>query len=260
MRQGGGQLLPSSKRLHSPNSKVRSSSSIRRSEMKSLRSRPSGVTVVSGCVRNCRRNHHHHPRRRRKREDFQEDKQRKQMITMRFFTFGGGRSSAVNSAVNSFDAKSDEEDDFDKNVAKSETIMGIECESGISYDENLVGLTKPIAFALFKHKTQAVITLGIVLLFSTADRTIFTLAALPIANELGLSIAQIGWIQNVFLIGYMSTNVIGGQLATSKKSGSISPSSLLFLALFFWSLAVSGVADVVVVEAAAVCYSDWRRF
>jgi len=55
--------------------------------------------------------------------------------------------------------------------------MGIECESGISYDENLVGLTKPIAFALFKHKTQAVITLGIVLLFSTADRTIFTLTA-----------------------------------------------------------------------------------
>ena len=53
------------------------------------------------------------------------------MITMRFFTFGGGRSSAVNSAVNSFDAKSsDEEDDFDKNVAKNETIMGIECESG----------------------------------------------------------------------------------------------------------------------------------
>lgn len=162
---------------------------------------------------------------------------------MRFFTFGGGRrsSASLNSALNSFDAKSsDEEDeDFDKNVAKNETIMGIECESGISYDENLVGLTKPIAFALFKHKTQAVITLGIVLLFSTADRTIFTLTALPIANELGLSIAQIGWIQNVFLIGYMSTNVIGGQLATSKKSGSISPSSLLFLALFFWSLAVA---------------------
>ena len=171
---------------------------------------------------------------------------------MRFFTFGGGRrsSASLNSAVNSFDAKSsDEEDeDFDKNVAKNETIMGIECESGISYDENLVGLTKPIAFALFKHKTQAVITLGIVLLFSTADRTIFTLTALPIANELGLSIAQIGWIQNVFLIGYMSTNVIGGQLATSKKSGSISPSSLLFLALFFLVVGRRGVADVVVVE------------
>ena len=59
---------------------------------------------------------------------------------MRFFTFGGGRrsSASLNSAVNSFDAKSsDEEDeDFDKNVAKNETIMGIECESGISYDED----------------------------------------------------------------------------------------------------------------------------
>ena len=121
---------------------------------------------------------------------------------------------------------------------KKKNDIGIEFES-ISYDENFVGLTKPIAFALFKHKTQAVITLGLVLLFSTADRTIFTLTALPIAKELQLSIAQIGWIQNVFLIGYMSTNVIGGQLATSKKSGSISPANLLFLALFFWSLAVA---------------------
>ena len=98
---------------------------------------------------------------------------------------------------------------------------------------------KSIALALFKHKTEAVVTLGMVLLFSTADRTIFTLTALPIARELGLSIKDIGLIQNVFLLGYMMTNVIGGHLSTpSRGKRSISPANLLFIALFFWSLAV----------------------
>ena len=128
-------------------------------------------------------------------------------------------------------------DDEEEKATKKNDI-GIEFEQ-MSSDENFVGLTKPIAFALFKHKTQAVITLGLVLLFSTANRTIFTLTALPIANELQLSITQIGWIQNLFLVGYMCTNVIGGQLATDSKSRIISPTNLMFLVLFLWSLAVA---------------------
>ena len=128
-------------------------------------------------------------------------------------------------------------DDEEEKATKKNDI-GIEFEQ-MSSDENFVGLTKPIAFALFKHKTQAVITLGLVLLFSTANRTIFTLTALPIANELQLSITQIGWIQNLFLVGYMCTNVIGGQLATNRKSRIISPTNLMFLVLFLWSLAVA---------------------
>jgi ACS family sodium-dependent inorganic phosphate cotransporter-like MFS transporter 9 len=155
-----------------------------------------------------------------------KERRRRKIVVAAAFAVGASSSSSLG------EGEEEEEEEKKKND------IGIEFES-ISYDENFVGLTKPIAFALFKHKTQAVITLGLVLLFSTADRTIFTLTALPIAKELQLSIAQIGWIQNVFLIGYMSTNVIGGQLATSKKSGSISPANLLFLALFFWSLAVA---------------------
>ena len=49
-------------------------------------------------------------------------------------------------------------------------------------------------------------------------------------------------------------NVIGGQLATSKKSGSISPFEfVIFGAVFLVAMAVGGVADVVVAENA-----KWR--
>ena len=146
-------------------------------------------------------------------------------------------SSSSQSSLGDDDDEEEEEKATTKKKKKKNDI-GIEFEQ-TSSDENFVGLTKPIAFALFKHKTQAVITLGLVLLFSTANRTIFTLTALPIANELQLSITQIGWIQNLFLVGYMCTNVIGGQLATNSKSRIISPTNLMFLVLFLWSLAVA---------------------
>ena len=149
-------------------------------------------------------------------------------------------SSWSSSSQSSLGDDDDEEEEkaTTKKKKKKKNDIGIEFEQ-TSSDENFVGLTKPIAFALFKHKTQAVITLGLVLLFSTANRTIFTLTALPIANELQLSITQIGWIQNLFLVGYMCTNVIGGQLATNSKSRIISPTNLMFLVLFLWSLAVA---------------------
>ena len=151
-------------------------------------------------------------------------------------------SSSWSSSQSSLGDDDDEEEEEEKATTtkkkKKKNDIGIEFEQ-MSSDENFVGLTKPIAFALFKHKTQAVITLGLVLLFSTANRTIFTLTALPIANELQLSITQIGWIQNLFLVGYMCTNVIGGQLATNSKSRIISPTNLMFLVLFLWSLAVA---------------------
>ena len=147
-------------------------------------------------------------------------------------------SSSSQSSLGDDDDEEEEEKATTKKKKKKKNDIGIEFEQ-TSSDENFVGLTKPIAFALFKHKTQAVITLGLVLLFSTANRTIFTLTALPIANELQLSITQIGWIQNLFLVGYMCTNVIGGQLATNSKSRIISPTNLMFLVLFLWSLAVA---------------------
>ena len=137
-------------------------------------------------------------------------------------------SSSSQSSLGDDDDEEEEEKATTKKKKKKKNDIGIEFEQ-TSSDENFVGLTKPIAFALFKHKTQAVITLGLVLLFSTANRTIFTLTALPIANELQLSITQIGWIQNLFLVGYMCTNVIGGQLATNSKSRIITPTNLMFL-------------------------------
>ena len=72
------------------------------------------------------------------------------------------------------------------------------------------------------------------MLLASADRTIFSLASLAIAQDLNLSMASLGTVQSAFLWGYGVTQILGG-MAADRLGGA----RVLLVGLGLWSLAVA---------------------
>jgi len=95
----------------------------------------------------------------------------------------------------------------------------------------------PRADGLPRQDAQRIIFVcAFAMLLASADRTIFSLASLAIANDLDLTMATVGILQSAFLWGYGATQVLGGVAADT-----LGGARVLLFGLFFWSLAVAVV-------------------
>ena len=79
-----------------------------------------------------------------------------------------------------------------------------------------------------------VLLTGFAMLLASTDRTIFSTALVPIRKELGLTLGDVGTLQNAFLVGYAMTNVPGGAIAD--RVGGV---RVLLTGLALWSLSIA---------------------
>ena len=83
---------------------------------------------------------------------------------------------------------------------------------------------------------RVVLVCAFAMLLASADRTIFSLAALAIAADLNLNMTTVGVLQSAFLWGYGVTQVIGGVAADI-----LGGARILLFGLLCWSIAVAAI-------------------
>ena len=72
------------------------------------------------------------------------------------------------------------------------------------------------------------------MLLASADRTIFSLASLAIADDLNLTMSSVGLLQSAFFWGYGLTQIVGGVAADA-----VGGARVLLVGLGLWSVAVA---------------------
>ncbi|KAK3272322.1 hypothetical protein CYMTET_19379 [Cymbomonas tetramitiformis] len=83
---------------------------------------------------------------------------------------------------------------------------------------------------------RVVIICALMAMFAAADRTIFSVASLPIATDFSLSMTTVGVLQSSFLFGYGVSQLGGGELADT-----VGGARILAGALLGWSIATAAL-------------------
>lgn len=81
---------------------------------------------------------------------------------------------------------------------------------------------------------RVLVVVALAMLLASADRTIFSLASLAIADDLNLTMSAVGLLQSAFFWGYGLTQIIGGVAADA-----VGGARVLLIGLGLWSVAVA---------------------
>ena len=81
---------------------------------------------------------------------------------------------------------------------------------------------------------RVLVVVALAMLLASADRTIFSLASLAIADDLNLTMSAVGLLQSAFFWGYGLTQIVGGVAADA-----VGGARVLLIGLGLWSVAVA---------------------